>query len=98
VEEDQIQKHASQLCQISPTLVGQPPQYQKNDIYLSGDSAMGQLFPTMYHHAVLSKPALLPRVKGFLLDSADFRTRNVEPKFLIYSKMFHLNTKKDEKR
>jgi hypothetical protein len=74
------------------------PQYQKNDIYLSGDSAMGQLFPTMYHHAVLSKPEFLPRVKGFLIDGAYFTMRNVEPKFLIYSKMFHLNTKKDEKR
>lgn len=74
------------------------PQYQKNDIYLGGDSAMGQLFPTIYHRAVLSKPAFLPRVKGFLLDGADFTARYVSPKFLLYSKMFHLNTKKDEKR
>ena len=74
------------------------PEYQKNDLYLSGDSAMGQLFPTIYHQAVLSKPAFLPQVKGFLMDGADFTTRNVFPKFLLYSEMFHLNTKTDEKR
>jgi hypothetical protein len=74
------------------------PEYQSNDLYLSGDSATGQLFPVIYNHAVQVKPAFLPNVKGFLFDGSYFTTRYENNKFLLDSQIFHLNSKKNQKR
>jgi hypothetical protein len=74
------------------------PEYQSNDIYLSGDSATGQFFPVIYHQMVQDKPAFLTNVKGFLFDGPYFTSRYEPNKFLLETQIFHLNSKKIQKR